>query len=923
MIPVSDKFKQALANDYRAYITYADFTLANGYQLTVSGDQIWANGLVINDAVSSDTQLEVGSAIINSAQLVINNMYDEFTQYTFEGATCEIYVGLRYEDDTEERVKKGVFNVDTCDYTSDLITINLLDNMSKFDVSYELSALTPTWNAGSNRYTSPNLYQIINEACTTCGVTLATTSFTNESFVPQEYANIDKSQYTYRDMISFAAQCAGLNATVNNDGELELKWYDTGSLAGTEYSVNGGYFQSDLPFSEGAGTIAAVGATTSLWANWIIANGTRYNGVTYTISTGSQISFHYTPHTASDPFIGIFYQTGNLIAITDASYGYGEYSGGKFIKFQISGQLGADNPFSLQVYFLEKGNMVLYFDKVPSKPPEDTGQYAAALGNGLIKWDDLEAGVPYVSIYYGNTWVVRKGREYVLSGIDLDSSSNDGFPINQRNGMVKVSDLYIGTNPNQDKEPRYIAHYSTAIHSNITAYANRFSNYFGLHANINTQVYFELAASLANYTYLYTTAFYFQKGTCKQYGEFLKYRYEGVVVADADAATFNYYALTEEEKRKKAAIIELYYLSDGTELYVVPIQMPETGELTVTARTAPYATSTTQTVSGISYSNMDCKKVTANNVAAVTLTTGNADGGQYGGGYTNPFTGTHVIDECYSTRFAKDDITVTGVRVVVNRQVEVDGSTEERTVVFTTGTSDYMIQIEDNPLIPTASDAEAQFIADILGARLIGMRFRTTQLTHSSDPTIEGGDVALAIDRKGRVHPILVTSTTFSSSAAQSTQCSAESVSDNRANRKSASTGLYDKVIDTVNKLIAANKGETLADYVVAKGTSGNWYYQHWNSGRKEAWFNGSVSSGSTWTASGNAYRATWSQSIPSAVGFGSTPHVLISIAQNTTAIYAMTGHATSKTATSGYFFRGNSASSSSSVTISIYAWTN
>lgn len=131
------------------------------------------------------------------------------------------------------------------------------------------------------------------------------------------------------------------------------------------------------------------------------------------------------------------------------------------------------------------------------------------------------------------------------------------------------------------------------------------------------------------------------------------------------------------------------------------------------------------------------------------------------------------------------------------------------------------------------------------------------------------------------------------------------------------------KIAEKTTQASGGSVRQAASDEVVDTGTSGNWSYRHWASGKKEAWFNGSVSSGSTWTQSGNAYRATWSQSIPAAVGFDSTPHVLISIAQNTSAIYAITGYASSKTATSGYFFRGQSANSSSSVTISIYAWTD
>lgn len=815
MITVSDAFKKALAEDNRAYITYAEFHLSNGYDLTISGDQIWSNGLVLNDAVSADTYLEVGSAIINQATLVINNMYDEFTEYTFEGATVDIYVGLELDDGTIERVKKGVFFVDTCDYTSDLITINLLDNMAKFDTSYETSTLT-----------SPYLRDIVEEACDACVVTLASGATDKlMSYQPSEYGALDKTQYTYRDMLAFVAQMSGCNAVMTNDGELDFQWYNVGSLDGAKYSVDGGVFGSDLPFSEGAGTPMQIGILDTFWANWIVSNGTRYNGVTAYAASGRELHFLFNPNNGAS--VDVFHNQSlwPLISVTSATYGYGEYSGGKYIKFQISGELGADNPFSFQVYFTENGCMVLYFDTVPAKPPEASGNYISILGNSSLRWDEVEVGVPYVSRYSeepitpgtDHHWGIEEGAEYILSGRDVDGNDSDGFPINQRSGMNRIDDVRVNTSTGDI----YLAHgFENETTGYSTAYimANRFTNGSALLANWLLSGDTVVRATASGYTYMYTKDVFFQYGECEEYGKFYKVRYEGLVVPDSDAATFNYYALTDAEKESMAVVLELYMIASGYTLYAVPIQMPENGTVTVDAGSTMGAASSVV----LSASNMDSYRLTSSGATAVTLTAGSADGGVMGGTYTNPLSGTHIIDECYSSRFSKDDITITGVRVVVNRQVEVDGSTEERTVGFTSGSTDYMIQIEENPLIPTASDTDGQFICDYLATKLIGTTFRTAQLSHASDPTIEAGDVALAFDRKGRAHPILITSTTFSSSAAQSTDCSAESVSDNQANRKSASVGLYDKVIASVNKLIAANGG-------------GKGYYNQTSSTRSQA----------------------------------------------------------------------------------------
>lgn len=127
--------------------------------------------------------------------------------------------------------------------------------------------------------------------------------------------------------------------------------------------------------------------------------------------------------------------------------------------------------------------------------------------------------------------------------------------------------------------------------------------------------------------------------------------------------------------------------------------------------------------------------------------------------------------------------------------------------------------------------------------------------------------------------------------------------------------------IKATGDLYASNT--KIADFVIDQGASGNWTYRHWNSGKKEAWLSGSVSTGSTWTASGNVYRASWSTTIPAAVGFSSAPHTIIVNGASAQNVFTINGGASSSTAISGYAFRGSSYSSSSSVTLSIYAWTD
>ena len=112
-------------------------------------------------------------------------------------------------------------------------------------------------------------------------------------------------------------------------------------------------------------------------------------------------------------------------------------------------------------------------------------------------------------------------------------------------------------------------------------------------------------------------------------------------------------------------------------------------------------------------------------------------------------------------------------------------------------------------------------------------------------------------------------------------------------------------------------------DYVTDQGTSGSWRYRKWNSGKIEAWYESTVSSGTTHTQIGSVYRGTWSLSIPTAIGFSSVPKLIIGNNNDATHVISINGKASSTTQISGYYFRPNSNSSSITLYPSIYAWTN
>lgn len=220
MINVSAAFKTALEDDNRNFSGSCTITLASGKTIPINDSQLWENGFVVDDSTSNTNGFDIGSAIVQKFTLRLNNMYDDFTDYDFTNAVIsDVKVSLDLDGKTES-VNKGVFTVDDPSYDGDIITLECLDNMHKFDVSYEKSNLT---------YPA-TLLQIIQDACRCCGVTLATNSLQFEHY---DYVISDKpddSTMTFRDALTWVGQISGHFWKCNKDGQLTAGWYNMSDL---------------------------------------------------------------------------------------------------------------------------------------------------------------------------------------------------------------------------------------------------------------------------------------------------------------------------------------------------------------------------------------------------------------------------------------------------------------------------------------------------------------------------------------------------------------------------------------------------------------------------------------------------------------------------------------------------------------------
>lgn len=234
MLNLSSEFIAKLQNDERDYLVKVDITLADSTVLHLTNEHIWDNSFKLDDAVGSDNSFTaLGSAVINSFKCTINNIYDEFSLYDFYDAEVVVYVGLQLSNSTEY-IKKGTFVVDDTTYNGSLINLSCVDYMSKFDRKYSETDL---------EYPA-TLDTIIRDACTVCGMSLSTASlnFPNKNYVIQDRPTDEA--ITFREVISWCATIACCFARCDVNGNLEIKWFDTGAFESETVNLDGGIFDN-------------------------------------------------------------------------------------------------------------------------------------------------------------------------------------------------------------------------------------------------------------------------------------------------------------------------------------------------------------------------------------------------------------------------------------------------------------------------------------------------------------------------------------------------------------------------------------------------------------------------------------------------------------------------------------------------------
>ena len=214
MISCSEAYK-AKINNGEMPLVRMQLISANGRTIWLEDGQFWGNSISFNDATSQDGAFTVGSAIIGCFNFGMTNFDRSLDRIDFEGATVIPFLYFDI-DGTNEYLPKGVFYVTTHTTSGNIIRCQAMDGLKLLDQSRTPIAYPTTVQA------------LVTAICTANGMTLDTTTIPNGNFVlnaPKDASGKDMS-LTDRQMLSYACECIGCYARMNELGHLIIGWYD-------------------------------------------------------------------------------------------------------------------------------------------------------------------------------------------------------------------------------------------------------------------------------------------------------------------------------------------------------------------------------------------------------------------------------------------------------------------------------------------------------------------------------------------------------------------------------------------------------------------------------------------------------------------------------------------------------------------------
>ena len=291
---VSNEFIRS-SSERTDYYVLASVKFADGTKKELSRSDFYLSGNSYTDAAGSSS-FPLGVALEKQMGISIVNDFDQWSTYDFYGAEFTMYCCLDLDSGKTEKILLGTFTVIEPESYGSIIEVTAADAMYLGDTAYTTSLSFPMTAAAALR-----------DSCSTCGVTLQTTTFTNGDYVISSFPD----GITHRTLWGLCAMLAGGNARMDEYNRLNIISYDFSFFDNGD--LDGGIFDESTPYASGD---TADGGSFNPWdAGYVYDTGTFKDMKDY------HVFFRAKNLTVATDDVVI---TGIQTIVDDVTYLYGE-----------------------------------------------------------------------------------------------------------------------------------------------------------------------------------------------------------------------------------------------------------------------------------------------------------------------------------------------------------------------------------------------------------------------------------------------------------------------------------------------------------------------------------------------------------------------------------------------------------------------
>lgn len=277
------------------YYVLASVKFADGTKKELSRSDFYLSGNSYTDSAGSSS-FPLGVALEKQMGIAIVNDLDQWSTYDFYGAEFTMYCCLDLDSGKTEKILLGTFTVIEPESYGSIIEVTAADAMYLGDTAYTTELSFPVTAASALR-----------DSCSTCGVTLQTTTFTNGDYVISSFPD----GITHRALWGLCAMLAGGNARMDEHNRLNIISYDFSFF--DKKGLDGGIFDEATPYASGD---TADGGSFNPWDT-----GYVYDAGTFAGMRDYHVLFRAKNLTVATDDVVI---TGIQTTVDDTTYLYGE-----------------------------------------------------------------------------------------------------------------------------------------------------------------------------------------------------------------------------------------------------------------------------------------------------------------------------------------------------------------------------------------------------------------------------------------------------------------------------------------------------------------------------------------------------------------------------------------------------------------------